>query len=85
MIGNIKVTGTAFPFCFPGVHLGDAETTLIASASSSLFTPLSIFTSPIEPSSAMVNFKITLPEILFRLADSGLMVKIVDEKGEHFD
>ncbi len=59
--GKVYVTLTGSPFMVPGVHLGDDETTLMASLSSDGSTPLSTLTSISEPSVSIVNCTVTLP------------------------
>ena len=49
LIGIVNMTLTGWPRCFPGLYLGKDFTTLSASASKFLSTPLTILTLVTAP------------------------------------
>ena len=53
----VNITLTAFPLCFPGLYLGNDFTTLRASASKLLSTPLTIFTSVTDPDLSTIKLQ----------------------------
>ena len=54
-------TFVGFPLCNPGLHFGEFDTTLSASASREESIPLITLTLVTDPSMSIVNSKVTLP------------------------
>lgn len=64
-IGRLKYTGTATPFCLPGIHLGILLITLIASLSQLGLIPLITSMLDISPVLLTTNRILTRPSVPF--------------------